>query len=73
MRMARELASSVEPARVPQTSILWFEENELDGETVEELEKFGLVWRIPGRGMRVLCRSDVVAGVRAHRNVWTLP
>ncbi|MBW2691569.1 MAG: hypothetical protein JRE57_02905 [Deltaproteobacteria bacterium] len=73
MRMARELASSVEPARVPQTSVLWFEENELDGETVEELEKFGLVWRIPGRGTRVLCRSDVAAGARAHKKAWPLP
>jgi len=73
MRMARELASRVEPARVPQTSILWFEENELDGETVEELEKFGLVWRVPGRGTRVLCRSDVAAGARTHKKVWPLP
>jgi hypothetical protein len=73
MRMARELASRVEPARVPQTSILWFEENELDGETVEELEKFGLVWRVPGRGTRVLCRSDVAAGARAHKKAWPPP
>jgi hypothetical protein len=72
MRLARELARSVEPARVPQTSILWFEENELDGETVEELDKFGLVWRIPGRGTRVLCRSDVAAGAHSQRKVWPL-
>jgi hypothetical protein len=73
MRLARELASSVEPARVPETSILWFEEGELDGETLEKLVKLGLVWRLPGRGTRVLCRSDVVDGARAHRKVWPLP
>ncbi len=73
MRLARELASHVEPARIPETSILWFEEGELDGETLEELEKLGLVWRLPGRGTRVLCRSDVVDGARAHRKVWPLP
>ena len=49
------------------------EEGELDGETLEELEKLGLVWRLPGRGTRVLCRSDVVAAARAHRKVWSLP
>jgi hypothetical protein len=69
MRLARELASRFESARTPETSILWFEEGEFDGETLEELDKFGLVWRIPGRGTRVLCRSDVVASVRAHRTV----
>jgi hypothetical protein len=69
MRLARELASSVEPARIPETSILWFEEGEIDGETLEELEKLGLVWRLPGRGTRVLCRSDVVAAAREHRKV----
>ena len=73
MRLARELASSVEPARIPETSILWFEEGELDGETLEELEKLGLVWRLPGRGTRVLCRSDVVAAARAHSKVWSPP
>jgi hypothetical protein len=69
MKMARELASRVQPARVPETSILWLEENELDGETLEELEKLGLVWRIPGRGTRVLCRSDVAVGVRERKNL----
>ncbi|MCH8083511.1 MAG: hypothetical protein IH885_04685 [Myxococcales bacterium] len=73
MRLARELASSVEPARIPETSILWFEEGELDGETLEELEKLGLVWKLPGRGTRVLCRSDVVAAARAHSKVWSPP
>jgi hypothetical protein len=72
MRLARELASRVEPARIPETSILWFEEGELDGETLEELEKLGLVWRLPGRGTRVLCRSDVVAAASAHTKVWAL-
>jgi hypothetical protein len=66
MRLARALAASVEPTRIPETSILWFEEGELDGETLEELEKLGLVWRLPGRGMRVLCRSDVVAAARVQ-------
>jgi hypothetical protein len=73
MRLARELASRVEPARIPETSILWFEKDELDGETLEELEKLELVWRLPGRGTRVLCRSDVVAAARAHTKVWSLP
>jgi hypothetical protein len=66
MELARELASRVEPARTPETGILWFEEGELDGETLEALEKLGLVWRLPGRGTRVLCRSDVVAAAHAH-------
>jgi hypothetical protein len=69
MRLALELASRVEPERIPETSILWFEEGVLDGETLEELEKLGLVWRLPGRGTRVLCRSDVVAAARAHKKV----
>ena len=73
MRLARELASSVELARIPETSILWFEEGELDGETLGKLEKMGLVWRLPGRGLRVLCRSDVVAGARAHKKGSSLP
>jgi hypothetical protein len=73
MRLARELASSVEPARIPETSILWFEEGELDGETLEELEKLGLAWRLPGRGTRVLCRSDVVSAARAHSKLWSPP
>jgi hypothetical protein len=73
MRLARELASSVEPARIPETSILWFEEGELDGETLEELDKLGLVWQLPGRGTRVLCRSDVVAATRSHSKVWSPP
>jgi len=71
MRLARELANSIEPARIPETSILWFEEGELDGETLEDLDKLGLVWRLPGRGTRVLCRSDVVAAARAHSKVWS--
>jgi len=73
MRLARELASRFEPARIPETSILWFEEGELDAETVEQFEKLGLVWRLPGRGVRVLCRSDVVAGTRSGRAVCALP
>jgi hypothetical protein len=73
MRLARELASSVEPARIPETSILWFEEGELDGETLEKLDKLGLAWRLPGRGTRVLCRSDVFDGARAHGKVCPLP
>jgi hypothetical protein len=67
MRLARELASSVKPARTPETSILWFEEGELNEDTLKDLEKMGLVWRFPGRGARVLCRSDVVAGANARR------
>ena len=69
MRLAQDLASRIEPLRNPETSILWFEEGELHGETIEELEKLGLVWRLPGRGIRVLCRSDVVDAARAHRMV----
>jgi hypothetical protein len=63
LELARELAGRLHASRTPETSILWFEEDELDGEMVEELEKMGLVWRLPGRGTRVLCRSDVAAGV----------
>jgi len=73
MRLALELASRVEPARIPETSILWFEEGVLDGETLEELEKLGLVWRLPGLGTRVLCRSDVVAAANVHTKVWSTP
>jgi hypothetical protein len=69
MSLARELASGLQPMRVPETSILWFEVGEIDGETVEELEKLGLVWRLPGRGTRVLCRSDVVARAHSDRKV----
>ncbi|MBW2716047.1 MAG: hypothetical protein JRD03_08220, partial [Deltaproteobacteria bacterium] len=69
MRLAQDLASRIEPQRNPETSILWFEEGELHGETIEELEKLGLVWRLPGRGTRVLCRSDVVDAARARRMV----
>jgi hypothetical protein len=73
MRLAQELASSVEPTRTPETSILWFEEGELDEETLNDLEKLELVWRFPGSGTRVLCRSDVVAGARSHKKGPFLP
>ena len=62
IELARDLAGRLHASRMPETSILWFEEGELDVETVEDLEKMGLVWRLPGRGTRVLCRSDVAAG-----------
>jgi hypothetical protein len=62
VKLASELAGRFHSSRVPETSILWFEEDELAGKTIEDLEKLGLVWRLPGRGVRVLCRSDVVAG-----------
>jgi hypothetical protein len=67
MKLARELACRLEPARIPETSILWLEEGELDAETTEELEKHGLIWRLPGRGVRVLCRSDVIAAAHSQR------
>ena len=63
LEFARDLAGRLHASRVPETSILWFEEDELDAEMVEDLEKMGLVWRLPGRGTRVLCRSDVAAGL----------
>jgi hypothetical protein len=66
MKLASELAGRLHASRVPETSILWFEEDELAGGTIEDLEKLGLVWRLPGRGVRILCRSDVVAGA-THR------
>jgi len=66
LEFARDLAGRLCASRMPETSILWFEEDELDGEMVEDLEKMGLVWRLPGRGTRVLCRSDVAAGVLLH-------
>ena len=66
LEFARDLAGRLHASRIPETSILWFEEGELDGEMVEDLEKMGLVWRLPGRGTRVLCRSDVAAGALPH-------
>lgn len=66
LEFARDLAGRLHASRMPETSILWFEEDELDGEMVEDLEKMGLVWRLPGRGTRVLCRSDVAAGALPH-------
>jgi hypothetical protein len=66
IELARDLAGRLHASQIPETSILWFEEDELDGEVVEDLEKMGLVWRLPGRGTRVLCRSDVVAGAPPH-------
>ena len=66
LELARDLAVRLHATRIPETSILWFEEDELEAEMVEDLAKMGLVWRLPGRGTRVLCRSDVVAGVLAH-------
>jgi len=62
MKLARHLASRLHRSEMPETSILWLEEDQLAGETIEDLEKRGLVWRLPGGGVRVLCRSDIVAG-----------
>ena len=61
MKLARNLASRLRLSQVPETSILWLEEGELAGEAVAELEELGLVWRPPGGGTRVLCRSDMVS------------
>jgi hypothetical protein len=66
IEFARGLAERLHASRMPETSILWFEEDELDAKMVEDLEKMGLVWRLPGRGTRVLCRSDVAVRVLAH-------
>lgn len=70
--LARELANQLHPSQAPETSILWLEGEEPAGETVAYLEKLGLVWRLPGQGVRVLCRSDVVAGAAhgAAREGW---
>ena len=65
MKLARDLADRLHSSTAPETSILWLEEGELARQTLADLEKLGLVWRLPGRGVRVLCRSDVVAG-RPH-------
>ncbi len=62
MKLARNLASRLHLSELPETSILWLEEGELAGEVVAELEELGLVWRPPGGGTRVLCRSDMVTG-----------
>jgi hypothetical protein len=62
MKLAETLASRLDPSRVPETSILWLEDDEVGGEIVEQLDDLGLVWRLPGRGTRILCRNDVVAG-----------
>jgi hypothetical protein len=71
MKLARELANQLQPSQTPETSILWLEEDERAGELIEDLEKLGLVWRLPGRGVRVLCRSDVVAGATLSRRATT--
>ena len=62
MELARELATQLHPSETPETSILWLEGDGPAGENVAYLEKLGLVWRLPGRGTRVLCRNDLVAG-----------
>jgi hypothetical protein len=62
MQLARNLASRLHLSQVPATSILWLEEGELAGAAVAELEELGLVWRPPGGGTRVLCRSDMLTG-----------
>ncbi len=62
MKLARNLASRLHLSELPETSILWLEEGELAGEAVAELKELGLVWRPPGGGTRVLCRSDMVTG-----------
>jgi len=62
MKLARDLADRLHPSGDLETSILWFEKDELAGQTLADLEELGLVWRLPGQGIRVLCRSDVVAG-----------
>ena len=62
-KLAKELAQRLHATGVPETSILWLKEDELGEATVVAgLEKLGLVWRLPGRGVRVLCRSDIVGG-----------
>jgi hypothetical protein len=65
MKLATDLAGRLGRSGVPETSILWVEEGELDRETLDDLETRGLVWRFPGRGSRVLCRSDVLARSRS--------
>jgi selenocysteine lyase/cysteine desulfurase len=60
MKLAAELGGRLRPPKTPATSILWVEEGSLDRETIDDLERRGLVWRFPGRGARVLCRSDVL-------------
>jgi len=62
MKLAGALTSRLHPSGAPDTCILWLEEDDLPGEMIEDLEKLELVWRLPGRGVRVLCRSDVLAG-----------
>jgi selenocysteine lyase/cysteine desulfurase len=62
MKLASDLASRLHSSQVPETSILWLEEDGLAGDAMEDLDELGLVWRLPGRGVRILCRSDVVAG-----------
>jgi selenocysteine lyase/cysteine desulfurase len=62
MKLAGDLTDRLQPSRAPETSILWLEEDELAGQALADLEKLGLIWRLPGQGVRVLCRSDVVAG-----------
>ncbi len=61
MTLARELAAQLELPEEPATSILWIEGDAPGGEALTYLEKLGLVWRLPGRGTRILCRSEALA------------
>ena len=61
LELARQLTDQLHPSEAPETSILWLEGDAPTGEAVAYLEKLGLVWRLPGRGTRILCRSDLVA------------
>jgi hypothetical protein len=68
MNLAREIAIGAERVQDPETSILWFQDNELDEQTTRKFEQLGLAWQLPGRGTRVLCRSDVAPASRPQRN-----
>jgi hypothetical protein len=65
MKLATDLAGRLQRGGAPETSIVWLEEDAMDREMVDDFEKCGLVWRFPGRGARVLCRSDVLARSRS--------
>ena len=60
LKLARWLSRRFGSAVDPVTSILWLDEEHASDPLVMELAKMGLAWRLPGRGIRVLARSDVV-------------
>ena len=60
LKLAAWLSRRFGHTRDPKTSILWLDPDHGTDPLVMELAKMGLAWQLPGRGIRILCRSDVV-------------